>query len=86
MSNDNIEFGSNQASCNSCGLKKLLRGSVRLLQAELGLDAADEATITKRRELCLNCDQYDFGVCQDCGCFLAAKVKLKSEQCPQDKW
>lgn len=73
-------------SCKAKGLKRLLKGSAALLKAELGIDAADESTIAKRRATCLACDSYDFGVCNKCGCFCAAKVKLKSEACPQGKW
>tara|TARA_R110000744_G_scaffold66072_8_gene135091 strand:- start:415 stop:726 length:312 start_codon:yes stop_codon:yes gene_type:complete len=75
--------------CTSCkvkGLKRMLQGSAALLKAELGIDAADEETMAKRKATCLACDSYDFGVCNDCGCFCAAKVKLKSEACPQGKW
>jgi len=80
------QFGSNEASCNTCGLKRLIKGSAKLLKAELGIDASDDATIIKRRNLCEACEHYDFGVCMECGCFCAAKVKLKSEQCPKGKW
>ena len=79
-----------KSNCSSCskvkGLKRLLQGSASLLKAELGIDAADEATMAKRKATCLACNSYDFGVCNDCGCFCAAKVKLKSEACPQGKW
>jgi len=79
-----------KGGCKSCaakGLKRLIQGGAALLKAELGMDAADEATIEKRKALCLACDSYDFGVCNDCGCFTAAKVKLKTgSPCPQGKW
>jgi len=75
------------SGCGATGLKRLLQGSAGLLKAELGIDAADDATIENRKAICLNCDNYDFGVCNDCGCFCAAKVKLKSgSPCPQGKW
>jgi len=82
-----------KAGCTSCakkGLMGLIRGGAKLLKSELGVDAADEATMDKRKALCLKCPIYDFGVCVEekggCGCFVAAKVKLKGEECPQGKW
>ena len=74
------------ATCGSKGLKSLILGGAKLLKAELGMDACDEETIIDRRNLCESCEHYDFGVCDQCGCFCAAKVKLKSEVCPKGKW
>lgn len=78
-----------EPGCKTCaakGLKRLILGGAKLLKSELGIDASDEKTVNKRKELCLSCDRYDFGVCSDCGCFCAAKVKLTSEKCPIGKW
>jgi hypothetical protein len=83
-----------KSGCTSCeqsknkrGLMGLIKGSAGLLKAELGIDAADDATIEKRKAICLACGTYDFGVCNDCGCFTAAKVKLKTgSPCPQQRW
>lgn len=77
-------------SCASSKLKRLIKGGAGLLKAELGIDAADESTIMNRRSICESCELYEFGVCDEtkggCGCFCAAKVKLKTEQCPKGKW
>jgi len=73
-------------SCASKGLKRLLTGGAKLLKSELGIDACDEATMIDRKNLCESCEHYDFGVCSLCGCFCAAKVKLKSELCPDERW
>lgn len=71
-------------------LKRFVTGGAKLLKSELGIDAASEDTILKRKQMCESCDLYDFGVCDEskggCGCFVAAKVKLNSEKCPLDKW
>ena len=72
--------------CGSKGIKRLLLGGAKLLKAELGIDACPDATIIDRRNLCESCEHYDFGVCDECGCFCAAKVKLKSEKCPKGLW
>jgi len=68
----------------------LIKGGAQLLKAELGVDAADEATMETRKALCLECPTYDFGVCIEeeggCGCFVAAKIKLEGEECPKGKW
>tara|TARA_R100000655_G_scaffold71369_2_gene109750 strand:+ start:6765 stop:7133 length:369 start_codon:yes stop_codon:yes gene_type:complete len=78
-----------KSGCTSCSAKKLKRfidGGIGLLKSELGIDACDQSTIIDRKDLCLKCEHYDFGVCNSCGCFCAAKVKLKSERCPKGKW
>lgn len=82
-----------KGGCSSCakkGLLGLIKGGAKLLKSELGVDATDELTMNKRKALCLACPVYDFGVCVEekggCGCFVAAKIKLKSEACPMDKW
>ena len=64
----------------------LAKGGAKLLKAELGIDACDSNTIIDRRNICESCEDYDFGVCNLCGCFCAAKVKLKSEKCPKGQW
>jgi hypothetical protein len=73
-------------SCGAKGLKRLILGGAKLLKAELGIDAADKDVIESRKQTCLGCDRYNFGVCEECGCFCAAKVKLASEKCPIGKW
>ena len=78
-----------KAGCTGCaakGLKRLILGGAALLKSELGVDAADQELQDKRKNICLGCESYDFGVCEDCGCFTAAKVKLKTEKCPKEKW
>jgi len=72
--------------CKAKGLKRLIRGGAGLLKAELGIDACNPDTILERRRVCESCEHYDFGLCTECGCILAAKVKLKSENCPLEKW
>ena len=79
----------NEPGCKTCaakGLKRLIMGGAKLLKSELGIDAADKETVESRKNICLGCDKYNFGVCSDCGCFCAAKVKLSSEKCPIGKW
>ena len=82
-----------KAGCSSCakkGLMGLIKGGAKLLKAELGIDAADEATLATRKALCLECPIYDFGVCVEekggCGCFVAAKIRIEGEKCPKGKW
>jgi hypothetical protein len=84
------------ASCAKKGLMGILKGGAKLLKAELGIDAADEATKAKRKALCLSCSNYDFGICREadddgkdiggCGCVVAYKVLLAGEECPRKKW
>lgn len=80
-------------TCNLCKLgrfRHIIRGGAKLLQAELGIHAADVATIIERKKICESCEVYDFGICDKqkggCGCILAFKVKLKNEACTLLKW
>ena len=80
---------SKKGGCKSCaakGLKRLIAGGAKLLKAELGMDGVSEEVYEQRKKTCLSCDQYDFGVCNNCSCFLSAKCALGHESCPLDKW
>ncbi len=68
---------------------QLLTAPLKLLKAHAGIDAVDDVTYAHRRKTCLSCENYDFGVCggeKGCGCYLAAKIRLKGEKCPIEKW
>lgn len=40
----------------------------------------------QRMEICNNCSHNIGGRCALCGCFLEAKTKISSSQCPVMKW
>lgn len=54
--------------------------------ATTGVGAADEATAKKRYDTCMACDKYKHWRCQECGCFISAKVRVADEKCPLGKW
>ena len=75
--------------CNKSMINRIVtmaKGGYKLALAKSGLRVADDRTIDERKSLCLSCEHYDFGVCQKCECFLAAKVSLPGEKCPEGKW
>lgn len=41
---------------------------------------------TKRVETCRTCKEFNGNECRVCGCFVAAKAEMGSEQCPLGKW
>jgi hypothetical protein len=49
---------------------------------------ADDQTAEDRYGLCLGCPELMklTKQCKKCGCFMAAKVKLKEATCPIGKW
>lgn len=71
-------------------VKKFAKGVPGAIKANFGADQSPLMVIQNRREICNNCDLYDFGICdQDkggCGCVLAWKVRVASESCPKGKW
>ena len=96
-SRDNAEDESGE--CRSCAKKKkasflqrMAAGVPGLLRAEMGIGMADQVTIEKRRATCLACPSgyYNFGVCDEerggCGCYLAAKISVAKEKCPESHW
>ena len=81
------------------GCKGCLEGAVKLAKAAVGMDKADDVTISARRDICRECPKSEkrmsnqgrlamtkFSACQQCGCFITAKTRLASEACPVDKW
>lgn len=49
---------------------------------------ASEAEAGNRFSICLACPFLNQATktCQQCGCFMAAKTKLKAASCPVGKW
>jgi len=40
-----------------------------------------------RLDVCKRCPAYTkFNTCKECGCYMPAKVQLKSTTCPQGRW
>lgn len=61
-------------------------------QQHIDIDHDSEGTIItdpqQRLDICHSCDAYFKFTkqCKKCGCFLPAKVRLKSSRCPLKKW
>jgi hypothetical protein len=60
-------------------------------KAILGIDRADDETISKRIDLCRACEHAKLvgGLlhkCELCGCAVKLKVRVKGESCPAGKW
>ena len=76
--------------CGGCGKKnnlvRMIKGAVAFTKANLGIDAADDDTIDKRLAICQSCQDNNRWHCEDCGCIISEKVRLKSQECPQLKW
>ena len=43
---------------------------------------------TQRMQICKRCPSYQptLARCKECGCFLGIKARVKSTECPLDKW
>lgn len=68
-------------ACLACSApKKLIKGVGAIL---FGINK----TLAKPRlEICSNCPFNTLGFCEQCGCYIRAKVRLKEESCPIEKW
>ena len=54
-----------------------------------GIDQSVPSSVSKARQDVCNACPHRLKVtnqCTKCGCFLAAKTKIKQEKCPLDKW
>ena len=40
----------------------------------------------ERRKICKGCEFRKYFVCGECGCVIAAKSRIKDEECPAKKW
>jgi hypothetical protein len=49
---------------------------------------ADSEEADRRYDICLSCPLLNqtTKTCKECGCFMAAKTKLKQATCPVGKW
>ena len=72
--------------CAKTGLAKIAHGAAGLAKAAIGLERASDEAIGDRTRLCHACDKYRHGFCGQCGCLIAAKVRVGSEACPVGKW
>ncbi|HOD83608.1 MAG TPA: hypothetical protein PKG77_19495 [Phycisphaerae bacterium] len=81
--------------------QKVIHGAVALAKVAVGADAAPDAVVAARRDICRQCDQATrnpnarfaahaglttLSRCRACGCFIAAKTKLAGEHCPLNHW
>jgi len=82
-----------QEPCSTCekSLPSLLTQAGNLAMA--GVDAVASGFKLRSSEeqaaclaICRDCPLYQDGRCTECGCFVAAKVKLFSQKCPLEKW
>jgi hypothetical protein len=57
--------------------------------AAKGIDqSVPEEIAQERLNICLTCPKLfsPTGNCKECGCFVRAKVKIRQEHCPLNKW
>ena len=71
--------------------RRMVRGTVGLAKAAIGVDRADGITMIKRWAVCESCTSAvkTAGVVQTCAlchCMLHAKIRIAHERCPAGKW
>lgn len=69
---------------------KIIHGAAGLAKAAMGVDAVSPEVEAHRIEICSACEKNTPGIlgryCNGCGCYIAAKVKIGAEHCPDGKW
>jgi hypothetical protein len=66
--------------------KRWARGAKGLAKAALQMDKAPATLVHERRGICHACEHLRNGRCDICKCFILAKGRLLSEDCPKGKW
>lgn len=92
--NAEIARGLITAGNQKTGIKKIMHGVSGLAKAAIGADKADKSEIKRRREICQGtettprCQLWNpkLNTCRACTCFLPAKIRIKSEHCPINRW
>jgi len=87
--------------CHKSALQTVADGVVGLSKAALGIGLAGPEVIARRRDVCRQCPNASrskdakfapfngltsFSRCAACACFVSAKTRLASEQCPLGHW
>lgn len=68
-------------ACLSCSTpKKVIKGISAIITG------AYKAIARPRLEICKDCPFNFVGMCQQCGCVIRIKVRVKEETCPIGKW
>jgi len=69
---------------------RLLVGIYRCIRAQINyLRFGTEVTteeLAERLTICSKCPFENSGTCMQCGCILAEKARMSTEQCPNDYW
>lgn len=87
-------------SCAKGWLTTAAHGAVGLAKVAAGVDKSSDDIAAERLAVCKGCEHLtravkglpesaDVGLmdrCNECGCFVRAKVLIGSEQCPLGKW
>lgn len=47
---------------------------------------ASEDAVTARKSICEACEHLKGSVCELCGCYYPAKIRLAGQSCPKGKW
>lgn len=68
----------------------LIRGIYRCIRAQIKYLRFGKEVSTKeianRLTICSNCPFENNGTCMQCGCILAEKARMSTEECPNDYW
>ncbi len=67
-------------------MSDLIMGSLKIIKYVLHIGWASDLTFRLRTNKCNTCVFRASKWCMDCGCYLPAKKRLKSEKCPRTKW
>jgi hypothetical protein len=83
---DPVAFG--QSGCcggQAANMVAQVIGSIRRW-AKSGFAMASKEVVKERTAICKGCDKLKGLRCDECGCVIAAKVRLATEKCPLAKW
>lgn len=79
---------SKRTSCSSCGKKKRIKTFSEAVKNFVldGAQLTSKEELKNRESVCESCPFLNGQMCNDCGCLLPAKRRMRLEQCPVGKW
>ena len=64
----------------------IISGSIGIMKSITGHNYVNSATISKRRNICKNCEKNYLGICSECKCVILLKTTQSGQQCPLNYW
>jgi hypothetical protein len=66
--------------------KDVVVGGYQTAKVYAGVDSPGEIVIQQRYDACNACEHNIAGQCNLCSCYIATKIRLRGQACPDHRW